>query len=102
MPPGYLFRHGWSKYVLRTAMESLLPPEIVWRREKLGFPFPARSVLETARPLLAGGAERVFQEGLSPACDYNELLERDALRLWRMGSVGLWLDAALSGARTGV
>jgi asparagine synthase (glutamine-hydrolysing) len=21
MPPGYLFRHGWSKYVLRTAME---------------------------------------------------------------------------------
>jgi asparagine synthase (glutamine-hydrolysing) len=28
---------GWSKYGLRKGMEGLLPPEIIWRRGKVGF-----------------------------------------------------------------
>ncbi len=31
---------GWTKYALRTAMESILPSEITWRKDKRGFTSP--------------------------------------------------------------
>ncbi len=40
LPTTYLIRNGWHKWILRKAMEPLLPPEVVWRRVKMGFPYP--------------------------------------------------------------
>lgn len=34
------FKDGWSKAILRTAMEDILPKEIVWRKDKVGFESP--------------------------------------------------------------
>ena len=31
-------RSGWTKYVNRKAVESEIPDEIVWRKNKLGWP----------------------------------------------------------------
>lgn len=33
-------RDGWSKYILRKAVESSLPKEVVWRKNKMGFVTP--------------------------------------------------------------
>jgi asparagine synthase (glutamine-hydrolysing) len=33
-------RDGWTKWVLRKAMEGIVPDEIVWRRDKVGFETP--------------------------------------------------------------
>jgi asparagine synthase (glutamine-hydrolysing) len=41
IPAVYKIHHGWSKWLLRLAVRDLLPPEIVWRRDKLGFAAPA-------------------------------------------------------------
>jgi asparagine synthase (glutamine-hydrolysing) len=94
MPVAYLFRRGWTKYVLRRAMEPLLPPEILWRRKKTGFPFPAARLLERSRAELEPAVRRTDEGGFSPepATDYEGLLRSDPLRLWRKCSVGLWLD----------
>lgn len=32
--------HGWTKYLLRLAVEPWLPAEVVWRRDKQGFVNP--------------------------------------------------------------
>jgi len=40
LPMNYKIRDGWSKYVLREAVTEVLPKEIVWRRDKLGFEAP--------------------------------------------------------------
>lgn len=32
--------HGWSKYALRKSFESMLPKEIIWRKDKKGFTIP--------------------------------------------------------------
>lgn len=37
---------GWTKYALRKGMEGLLPKEIVWRKNKLGFNAPENTWLE--------------------------------------------------------
>jgi len=40
LAPRYKLYNGWSKYLLRKAMEPLLPPEIAWRKDKQGFVNP--------------------------------------------------------------
>ncbi len=41
IPAAYKIHRGWTKWLLRLAVKDLLPPEIVWRRDKLGFAAPA-------------------------------------------------------------
>lgn len=40
-------RQGWTKWILRKAMEDLLPSAIVWRKDKVGFETPQRDWFET-------------------------------------------------------
>lgn len=40
LPTVYKIRKGWTKWILRMAVQDLLPEEIVWRKDKLGFATP--------------------------------------------------------------
>ena len=40
IPAVYKIRGGWSKHLLRTAMEGTLPRDIQWRKDKMGFVTP--------------------------------------------------------------
>jgi len=42
----YKIHNGWSKWILRNAMNNFLPDKIVWRRDKKGFPTPERKWLK--------------------------------------------------------
>lgn len=45
--PSQLKMHdGWTKYLLRKAMDKKLPDEIVWRKQKVGFEPPQKSWME--------------------------------------------------------
>jgi len=39
-PDSYKLRDGWTKYAFRRAMQTLLPREICWRKDKKGFANP--------------------------------------------------------------
>jgi asparagine synthase (glutamine-hydrolysing) len=43
LPPHLKIHDGWTKFVQRKASEGLVPPEIVWRRDKLGFATPQQA-----------------------------------------------------------
>jgi asparagine synthase (glutamine-hydrolysing) len=94
LPIEYLYRDGWSKYVLRRAMEPLLPAALVWRREKMGFPFPLGTFLSQRSPGFARACQRVAAAGLieSPV-DWDELTRTDPVRAWRIVSTGRWLGS---------
>lgn len=38
----YKIKNGWTKYIAREAFKDSLPHEIVWRKEKLGWPNPEK------------------------------------------------------------
>lgn len=38
----YKIHDGWSKWILRNSMSPMVPENIVWRRDKKGFPTPER------------------------------------------------------------
>jgi asparagine synthase (glutamine-hydrolysing) len=40
LPPNFKIRDGWTKWILRRAMDSKLPNEIVWRKDKVGYEPP--------------------------------------------------------------
>lgn len=40
VPACYKLRAGWTKYLARTAFDKKLPDEIVWRKDKMGWPIP--------------------------------------------------------------
>jgi asparagine synthase (glutamine-hydrolysing) len=40
LPPGLKIREGWTKWILRKALEKKLPAEITWRKDKIGFEPP--------------------------------------------------------------
>ena len=40
LPACYKIHDGWTKYIARKSFENELPQNIVWRRDKLGFPSP--------------------------------------------------------------
>jgi asparagine synthase (glutamine-hydrolysing) len=48
LPSSFKIRKGWTKWLLRNSMESLLPGEICWRKEKIGFEPPQKSWMENA------------------------------------------------------
>jgi asparagine synthase (glutamine-hydrolysing) len=40
LPPNFKIRDGWTKWILRQAMNNKLPDEIVWRKDKVGYEPP--------------------------------------------------------------
>ncbi|MEI6949966.1 asparagine synthase (glutamine-hydrolyzing) [Paraflavisolibacter sp. H34] len=42
LPPHLKIRQGWTKWLLRQAAEPMLPQEIVWRKDKVGFEPPQK------------------------------------------------------------
>jgi len=65
VPAVYKIHHGWSKHLLRTAMEGILPKEIQWRKDKMGFVTP----------------EAVWMKELQG--DFLTLLQREQMRSQR-------------------
>lgn len=39
--PEYKINDGWSKYILRQISSEVLPPEVIWRKNKIGFEAPS-------------------------------------------------------------
>jgi asparagine synthase (glutamine-hydrolysing) len=46
LPNEFKIHEGWTKYVMRIAMEDILPPEITWRKDKIGYEPPFREWMQ--------------------------------------------------------
>jgi asparagine synthase (glutamine-hydrolysing) len=46
LPPELKIHNGWTKWLLRKSVENILPKEIVWRKDKVGFEPPQKKWME--------------------------------------------------------
>lgn len=93
LPLEFLIRDGWHKWILRKAAGTLLPSDVLWRRRKMGFPFPLSSWLDVSKPWLLdtladSSCPYLNREALRAR--YDVLAQRAPFALWRLISVGLW------------
>jgi len=73
--PRWKLRRGWSKWILRKAMEVDLPSAITWRKDKQGFANPQSEWLKNE---LRPSVERLFSEPMLTAA--AGLVDQAALR----------------------
>ena len=50
LPEEYIINNGWTKWILRSAIDGLLPDSIVWRKKKIGFEMPDDELLNDYSP----------------------------------------------------
>lgn len=84
---------GWTKYVLRKGMAGLLPKEVVWRKNKLGFNAPENLWLEKH----AVEMEKIVRKSviLNTISDLSQLDLNllDKRMRWRMYNLAKWESA---------
>lgn len=93
LPPTYLINGGWQKYILRKSMEKILPPEVTWRKYKLGFPFDLTLWLTVNKTSLV----KLFLDVNDPYIDtirlvsqYDTINKHNSSLLWRLICLKLW------------
>lgn len=47
LPSHYKFNNGYTKFILREAIDGYLPNEIIWRKDKIGYEPPQKSWIES-------------------------------------------------------
>jgi asparagine synthase (glutamine-hydrolysing) len=110
-PESLKIRNGEGKYIVKKAVEDLLPREIIYRK-KMGFPTPIRQWLRDgrAKEMLAGLTDRNgFVGAYLNTARIQDLLDRnqsgsiDATdRIWRLLNLQLWGDLFFTGKRESV
>lgn len=93
LPPTYLIRDGWHKWILRKAMADILPAEIAWRRLKMGFPFPIKEWLVASKAhyfRVTAQYDCPFIDAAAMKNSYDRMIEVNPHYLWRAMSVTLW------------
>jgi asparagine synthase (glutamine-hydrolysing) len=93
LPINYFIRNGWTKWILRIALDDDLPTKVAWRREKMGFPFPLKKWLTQSKPHLM----EALVDLECPVIDieilqrsFDHLCDADPNYLWYTLSLGLW------------
>jgi asparagine synthase (glutamine-hydrolysing) len=101
-------RGNTGKYILKKAVEDLLPHDIIYRK-KMGFPTPLRAWLQTQRaePLLAllRAPDSIVSEYIRPDAvesliqKQTEGVEDATDRIWRLLNLQIWGKIFLEGDR---
>jgi asparagine synthase (glutamine-hydrolysing) len=86
LPTSYLVRDGWHKWLLRKAMEDVLPADVVWRKRKLGFPFPVERFYARSASVI----DLLFARADNPYVDTSA--GGASRRDWRVISFLLWYE----------
>lgn len=92
LAPSLKMRNGWTKWMLREAMRDVLPHDIAWRRNKIGFDAPTELWLGRHLNVMK---EKVRQSPLIRRfCDLDRLMRKydglDRNSQWRLYSLALW------------
>jgi asparagine synthase (glutamine-hydrolysing) len=108
VPDRLKIRNGEGKYILKKAIEDLLPHDIIYRK-KMGFPTPLRQWLLDPRAgrlyerlrdpagLVAAFTDRVQLEAL--LARHQQGVEDATDRIWRLINLQIWGDQFLTGRR---
>jgi asparagine synthase (glutamine-hydrolysing) len=86
LPTTYLIRHGWHKWILRQTLSRDLPDQILWRKKKMGFPFPFERFFAESQPII----DTIFKHAQNPYLDLTK--KRLFQHNWWAISFMLWYE----------
>ena len=90
LPVSYLIRDGWRKWILRKTMEDLVPGNVVWRKTKMGFPFPYERFQDESTQIL----DVILARAHNPFLDLSQ--KQSITANWKALSFILWYERYLN------
>lgn len=84
LPAHFKIHEGWTKWLLRKAVDNKLPKEIVWRRDKVGYEPPQKAwmqnkevqerIVQARRTLVNNGVlnKDIVRKGIAPKSAHEE------------------------------
>jgi asparagine synthase (glutamine-hydrolysing) len=87
----FKIREGWTKYILRQAMNDRLPHDLAWRKTKIGFEAPMRIWLQdrdTFKDVIA--SSQLLRRLLRPAYVQRFTELKDLRLLWKLINIAKW------------
>ncbi|MBD0366282.1 MAG: asparagine synthase (glutamine-hydrolyzing) [Flavisolibacter sp.] len=95
LPAHFKIHNGWTKWLLRIAMEPYLPQDIVWRRDKVGFEPPQQKwmQLKSVQEQITAAKEKLVREKILNASVLPKKIQPHAAHAadpfdWRFWSAG--------------
>ncbi len=85
-------KNGWSKYVLRKSIENIVPEEIAWRKNKLGFNAPEKLWMKDFEAIILTEVRK--SKILKELCSIENLVEKfpvlDMRTKWKLYNIAKW------------
>jgi asparagine synthase (glutamine-hydrolysing) len=79
LPSNFKIKDGFTKWILRKAMNQKLPDQIVWRKDKIGFEPPQKQWLKILRDNIMESRIKLVKENiLRPEVLQNPIVANDA------------------------
>jgi asparagine synthase (glutamine-hydrolysing) len=88
----YKIKDGWSKYVLRKALQEKIPDEVIWRKNKFGFNAPESVWIDSYKEEMM----RIINnsEILEKICKKDKIIKKfgkiDYKLKWRIFNIAKW------------
>jgi len=97
MPPPMKFQGGQSKYILKRAVKDILPPNILNRKDKMGFPVPLKEWMQrgVVRDFVADTllSQKSLSRGIYNKKGLKAMIDHQGVggrQLWGALSLELW------------
>jgi asparagine synthase (glutamine-hydrolysing) len=97
LPQGFKIKDGWTKWIMREAVTNILPNEICWRKDKIGYEAPQMSWMEApeiSSMINANASKLVTSNILDKAVLKKDILphaqndiKSKAWKMWMAGNV---------------
>ncbi|WP_121353934.1 asparagine synthase (glutamine-hydrolyzing) [Flavisolibacter nicotianae] len=81
LPPQFKIHQGWTKWLLRKAVDKKLPQEIVWRKDKVGYEPPQKRWMQNkaVQEAITGAKKKLVQEHiLAPSVLHKPITPKEA------------------------
>lgn len=89
LPTSYMVRDGWHKWIVRKAFEKMLPRDVVWRRQKMGYPFPTGQFFSENKKLV----DLIFAKSNNPFVRLDAFKQFDTGQACYLLSFLLWYES---------
>jgi asparagine synthase (glutamine-hydrolysing) len=95
LPSTYKINEGWTKYIMRHSLGSILPKEITWRVDKIGYEPPQKKWMERSdvKDQIMTTKMALVKEGILDKGEVNKPIsavsaEASGLNDWRCWMAG--------------
>ena len=81
-------RDGWTKWILREAVQDCLPASIVWRKNKMGFEAPTKLWLQSIHDKMVDSVEG--SNLIGELCNDFDFDKLNDVQQWKLFNLAKW------------